>query len=84
VGGRHADANRAAFWRSLAGAAIKALLVLALLAGLTALAMFFGGQASAQAAAVLALTTALTRPEGPVRPPAPAGTMPAWRPGIPA
>jgi hypothetical protein len=43
VAGRHADSDRGAFWRSLAAAAIKALLVLAVLAGLTALVAVYAG-----------------------------------------
>ena len=49
MAGRHADSDRGAFWRSLAAAAVKALLVLALLAGLTALVAVYAGTGAAPA-----------------------------------
>jgi hypothetical protein len=41
MSGRHTDPDRGAFWRSLASAAAKALLVLVLLAGVTTLVVYF-------------------------------------------
>jgi hypothetical protein len=47
VGGRHADPDRGAFWRSLAAAALKALLVLALVAAVTSLVVLYAGPGDA-------------------------------------
>jgi hypothetical protein len=49
VAGRHTDSDRGAFWRSLAVAAVKALLVLVVLAGVTALVALYAGTGAAPA-----------------------------------
>jgi hypothetical protein len=48
VHGRHTDPDRGAFWRSLATAAAKALLVLAVLAGLTTIIVALTGDADGE------------------------------------